>query len=109
MYGKYVTAATGTRGSCTIKHSNNYVYDATGDEIDHYHQLQHSHKGLKIASLNVNGIRGHHDELKHLLANTGFHVLALNEAKVDNDIPEQLFISTVIRLSAKTEHLEGVG
>ena len=28
----------------------------------------HLHKGLKIASLNVNGIRGHHDELKHFIS-----------------------------------------
>jgi len=49
----FVTAAADTRGSCTIEHSNNYVYDATGGDIDHYHRLQYSHKGLKIASLNV--------------------------------------------------------
>ena len=53
-------------------------------------RLQHSHKGLKIASLNVNGLRGHHDELKHLLDNARFHVLALNETKVDNDVPDQI-------------------
>ena len=83
MYGKnYVTAATGTGSSCTIAHSNNYDYDTRGGEyIDHYHGLRHSHKGLQIASLNVNGIRGYHDELKHLLANIRLHVLALNEIK----------------------------
>ena len=58
-------------------------------DIDHYHRLQHSHKGLKIASLTVIGTRGHHDELKHLVVDTGLHVLALNETKVDNDVPDQ--------------------
>ena len=81
MYGKnYVTAATDTGSSCIIVHSKHYVYDGRGDNIDHYHQLQHSHKGLKIVSLNVNGIRGHPEKLKHLLANTGF----------DNDVPNQI-------------------
>ena len=61
-----------------------------GGDIDHYHRLQYSHKSFKIASLNVNGIRGHHDELKNLLVNTGFHVLALNKTKVDNDVPDQI-------------------
>ena len=68
-YGKnYVTAATDTGSRCTIVHSDSYIYGAKGDDIDHYHRLQHSHKGLKIASLNVNGIRGHHYELKHFFS-----------------------------------------
>ena len=58
-------------------------------DIDHYHRLQHSHKGLKIASLTVIGTRGHHNELKHLVVNTGLHVLAPNETKGDNDVPDQ--------------------
>ena len=65
FYGKnYLTAAADTGSSCIIVHSNNYVYDATGDDIEHCHRLQHSHNGLEIVSLNVNGIRGHNDKLK---------------------------------------------
>ena len=43
--------------------------------------------------------------LNTLLANIGFQVLALNETKVDNDVPDQLLISKVIGLSAKIEQL----
>ena len=102
MYGKsYVAAAIDIESSCTIIHSNNNIYDSRRDDIDHYHWLQHSHKSLKIASLNLNRIRGHHDELKHLLVNTGFHVLALNETKVDNDLPDQIIDIDGYRIERK--------
>ena len=42
-------------------------------------------------AFNVNGIRGQHDQHKHLLAtNTGFNVLAINETKVEYDLPNQI-------------------
>ena len=91
MCGKsYVTAATNTGSSCIIVHSNNHVYAARGDDRDHYHQLQHSHNGLRVVSLNVKRIRGHHDELKYLLINIRFYVLTLNETTVDNEVPDQI-------------------
>ena len=70
--------------------SNALFNDARLEVIGYYHQLEHSHKGIKIASLNVSRIRGHHDQLRYLLANTGLHILALIEAKVDKDIPDQI-------------------
>ena len=44
---------------------------------------------------------GHQVELKHLLANTGFHVLALNETKVDNDVPDQTIDINGYRIERK--------
>ena len=61
--------------------------ESTKPDIEIRHQLQHSHKGLKIASHNVNGIRDHHYELRYLVTNIGFHILTLNETKVDKDVP----------------------
>ena len=47
-------------------------------------------KGLTIASLNINGHRGHFDELQLLLQSSGIHILALNEAKLDPHNPKEL-------------------
>ena len=84
-------------------HSNNHAScnDTRLEVIGHYHQLQHSYKGIKIASLNVNRIRGHHDELRYLLANTGHHITALNETNVDKDVPDQLIEMDGYKLERK--------
>ena len=105
----HVRAATETGSSCTLVNSNNYVYDDRMNAIDQYHWLQHSHEGLKIASLNVNGIRGHHGELKKLLANTGFHALAMNETKVDNDVSDQIVDIDGYRIERKDRTSRGDG
>ena len=47
-------------------------------------------KGMAIASLNINGLRGHHDEIKLLLNDQGIHILALNETKLDASMPKEL-------------------
>ena len=47
-------------------------------------------KGLAIASLSVNGLRGCLDEVKLLLSNLGIHFLALNETKLDRKVPKEL-------------------
>ena len=106
----HVIAATDTGSSCTLVDSNSHVYDdrVNATIIDYYHRLQRSHKGLRIASLNVNGIRVHRNELKYLLANTGLHVLAVTETKMDNDVPDEIIDVDVYRIERKIEHLEGV-
>ena len=45
---------------------------------------------MAIASLNINGLRGHHDEIKLLLNDQGIHILALNETKLDASMPKEL-------------------
>ena len=43
-----------------------------------------------IASLNVNGLRSHLDEVQLLLNNLGIQILALNETKLDSSIAKEL-------------------
>ena len=45
---------------------------------------------MTIASLNVNGLRRHFDEIHSILSSLGIHVLALNETKLDEKHPEKL-------------------
>ena len=45
---------------------------------------------MAITSLNINGMRGHFDEIKILLPKLGIHILALNEIKIDPLYPKEL-------------------
>ena len=45
---------------------------------------------MAIASLNVNGLRSHLDEVQLLINNLGIHILALNETKLDPNYPKEL-------------------
>ena len=47
-------------------------------------------KGMVIASLNVNSLPAHKDEVETLLKDQGIHVLALNETKADDNYPSDL-------------------
>ena len=55
-----------------------------------YHQRIGSKKGLKVASLNVNGLRFHSDELELLMNNLDIDILALNETKLDSSMHQQI-------------------
>ena len=46
-------------------------------------QLLGFRKGLTIASLNLNGLCGHFNEVELLLYSLGIHFLALNETKIE--------------------------
>ena len=54
------------------------------------HQHLGFQRGMAIASLNINGLRYHHDEIKFLLNDKRIHILALNETKLDGSIPKEL-------------------
>ena len=45
---------------------------------------------MTIASLDVNGIRRHFDEIQNILSSLGIHILALNENMLDEKHPEEL-------------------
>ena len=45
---------------------------------------------MALASLNVNGLRSHLDELKLLIRDFGIHILAINETKLDPNYPKEL-------------------
>ena len=47
-------------------------------------------KGIAIASLNVNSLLLHIDEIRSLSKNLGIHVLAINETKLDKNIHDDL-------------------
>ena len=54
-----------------------------------------SRKGMIIASLNVNSLLSHHDEIALLVKEQGIHFLALNETKIDKNC------------SSESLHIEG--
>ena len=61
-----------------------------GEGRCYYHHPSSSKKGLTIASLNINGLRGHFDKLQLFLQSSGIHILALNETKLDPQYPKEL-------------------
>ena len=54
------------------------------------HQSILNIQGFKIASLNVASLLKHIDELRILMNNKEIYVLAINETRLDNNIPIQL-------------------
>ena len=60
-----------------------------GEGRGYYHHPLSSKKGLTIASLNINRLRGHFDELQLFLQSSGIHILALNETKLDPQYPKE--------------------
>ena len=48
-------------------------------------------KGMVIASLNINSLLPHVDEIEYLLKSRGIDFLALNETKIDDKLPDNLF------------------
>ena len=61
-----------------------------GEGRGYYHHPLSSKKDLTIASLNINGLRGHFDGLQLFLQSSGIHILALNETKLDPQYPKEL-------------------
>ena len=45
-------------------------------------------KGIKIASLNINSLLKHIDEIRVLLTEYTFDILTINESKIDNSISD---------------------
>ena len=69
----------------SIKNSNHQDTEPVGCQ-----QQLGFRKGMVIASLNVNDLRGHFDEVKVLLNDLGIHILAFNEVKIDKLVPKEL-------------------
>ena len=55
-----------------------------------YHQHLAFNKGMAIASLNINGLRGHLDEVQLVIRDLGIQIPSLNETKLDPDFPKEL-------------------
>ena len=45
---------------------------------------------MAIASLNINGLRTHLEDVQLLIRDIGIQILALNEAKPDTEFPKEL-------------------
>ena len=54
------------------------------------HQRRGFKGGMSIASLNVNGIHSHLDEIQLLMNTLEAHIMALNETKIDPGYPAEL-------------------
>ena len=67
-----------SNNTCETLHSSPRVIEATG----HTGSLGFR-KGMVIASLNVNSLPLHKDELSAFINDKGVHILALNETKLD--------------------------
>ena len=48
-------------------------------------------KGMVIASVNMNSLLPHVDEIDYLLKNKGIDLIALYETKIDEKLPDNLF------------------
>ena len=57
---------------------------------DWSHQQLGFKKDMAIASLNINGLRSHLDEVQLLIRNLGIHIIALNETKLNPEFPKEL-------------------
>ena len=62
----------------------------TGERSDSCRQHLGFKKGMAMASLNINGLRSHLDEVQLLIRSLGIHILALNENKLDPNYPKEL-------------------
>ncbi len=65
-------------------------------------------KGLKIASLNINSLLKHLDEIRILLEKYTFDVLAINESKIDNSISNNEIHIYICYLPVATSVLESL-
>ena len=54
------------------------------------HQRRGFKRGMSIASLNVNGIRSHLDEIQLLMNTLEVDIMAINETKIDPGYPVEL-------------------
>ena len=52
------------------------------------HELLPSKRGFKLASLNINSLSAHIDELRILLSDRPIDILAINESKLDDTISD---------------------
>ena len=66
-------------------------------------------KGFKYASLNINGLLTHIDELRVLLNNLQFDVLAINETKLDSTISNGLINVDGYNIERKDRTVNGGG
>ena len=80
-----------------------------GDEDSTFTECLGFRKGMVVASLNINSLLRHHDELSNFLFEKGFHVLALNETKLDSKISKDLLKIENYKIERCDRNREGGG
>ena len=70
----------------------NYKFAPTSDTTasGRCHQHLGFKKRMAIASLNINGLRSHLDEVQLLIRDLGIQIFALHETKLDPEFPKEL-------------------
>ena len=78
-------------GECasTVTETFNIEANTKFNESPNAKQLT-SRKGMVIASLNINSLLSHHDEIVSLIKEQGIHFLALNETKIDENCSSEV-------------------
>ena len=66
-------------------------------------------KGFRIASLNINSLLKHIEELRFILANFPLDMLAINESKIDDQIPDSEIHISGYNLSRTDRNRAGGG
>ena len=66
---------------------NNRMPDSEGKKDSCLHKIKKL-RGLKIASLNINSLLRHVDELRLMLSDSEIDVFAINESKIDNSVKD---------------------
>ena len=66
--------------------------DSEGKKDSYLHKIKKL-RGLKIASLNINSLLRHVDELRLMLSDSEIDVFAINESKIDNSVKFIQYVS----------------
>ena len=66
---------------------NSKMSDSEGKKDSCLHKIKNL-RGFKIASLNINSLLRHVDELRLMLTNSKIDVFAVNESKIDSSITD---------------------
>ena len=66
-------------------------------------------KGMVIASLNINSLVLHKDELASILLEKGIHIMALNETKLDKKMPKNILAIPNYKLEREDRNRHGGG
>ena len=80
-----------------------------GDEDSTLTECLGFRKGMVVASLNINSLLRHHDELSNFLFEKGIHVLALNETKLYSKISKDLLKIENYKIETCDRNREGGG
>ena len=66
-------------------------------------------KGMVVASLNINSLLLHKDDLTSILFEKGIHIMALNETKLDKKMPKNLLDIKTYRFEREGRSRHGGG